>query len=190
MFGVNPESDLFALNGMLRSEVFHSRTWLALQEAIKVTHRARWNCVRSPHLFVGLLTHPDKAIERWAYLMGLNLPFSVTLLTELFTIDAAKPPKILRLHREFMSDTVLGLLRQAEQRRSLQWRSHRSTTPDVAPLAPPGMRREERLILPSDVLMSFATARENVILQCFEHVGISRERMLETAILAEKDNPA
>jgi len=65
-----PTDDIFLPGGKLRPGALTSSAAQALEEAIRLARETRWDCVRSPHIFMGLLADPGAAarafVEHWS----------------------------------------------------------------------------------------------------------------------------
>src|SRR5262245_553723 len=108
--------DLFYPSGDLRPDLFQDDTVEALHEALEEARATRWDSVRSPHLFMGLLAAPDPSATDWVERLGADLPLLLAQFRDLFYQESGDPQPYLRLHREFLSDSVLRMLRRAAGR--------------------------------------------------------------------------
>src|SRR6478735_5728710 len=108
--------DVFLPSGQLRTDLFCDEAVHALQESARFARETRWDSVRSPHLFMGLLAAPDPGIRNWGERLGADLPRLLDQFRELFHQDEDDCDCPLALHREFLSDNVIRLLREACQR--------------------------------------------------------------------------
>ena len=71
---------------------------------------------------------------------------------------------MLVLNREFLSDNVLRLLREAHNRASDHHRAK---------------------ITPMDLLISLLTASNSIVAECFERIGVTAAKLTELAVMAE-----
>src|SRR5579864_6993856 len=101
--------DIFAPGGKIRPDVLDDSTSHALRESIKYARSTRWDSVRSPHLFMGLLAAPDRSIHCWGERLGADLPRLLEQFAELFHQEEAESESYLNLNREFLSDNVIRL---------------------------------------------------------------------------------
>jgi len=58
------QDDVFLPGGQLRTDLLSEEALQALQESGRFARETRWDSVRSPHLFMGLLAVPDAGV--WA----------------------------------------------------------------------------------------------------------------------------
>ncbi len=140
----------------------------ALREALAHTRGTNWDSVRTPHLFMGLLASPDSGVFKWAKRLGADIPGLLEQFRELFHQDDAEPVPPLLLNREFLSDNVIRLLRDAHSRAA---DSGRGT------------------ICPMDLLITLFTTPNSIVAECFERVGVTAAKLTELAVLAERDVP-
>src|SRR5258707_6241496 len=82
-----PVDDIFQPGGKLRLDAVQDTTAEVLREAIKYARTTRWDSVRSPHLFMGLLAAPDDGIHTWGDRLGADLPRLLEKFAEPFTQD-------------------------------------------------------------------------------------------------------
>jgi ATP-dependent Clp protease ATP-binding subunit ClpA len=157
--------DLFGLDGRLRSNAVTPAAANALQESVRLARVTRWDSLRSPHVFMGLLAAPDMAVRNWGDRLGADLGKLLRDFQELFLLEEGETDALLLLHREFLSDNVLRLLREAQQRAHDQHR---------------------KCIAPIDLLISLLTAPHSIVADCFKHIGVSVDRLTELAFKAEQ----
>lgn len=136
-----------------------------LREALKLARETRWDSVRSPHVFMGLLAVPDPGVRIWGERLGADLNRLLSQFQELFHQEEGNSECVLALHREFLSDNVIRLLREAHARA----RDHRRTA-----------------ITPMDLLISLLTASNSIVAECFERIGVTAAKLTELAVLAEQ----
>jgi ATP-dependent Clp protease ATP-binding subunit ClpA len=160
--------DIFAPGGRLRSEVLTEPALRVVAEALRLAHETRWDSVRSPHVFMGLLSTPDAAVEDWGHRLRVPLEHLLGQFQELFKqeIKAEEDDDTgsLVLNREFLSDNTIRLLRDAYTRASDHGR---------------------RQITPMDLLISLFTASNSIVAECFERIGVTAAKLTELAVIAE-----
>ena len=120
--------------------------------------------MRSPHVFMGLLSVPDAGMQTWGERLRADLPKLLGQFQELFHQEEGEEEAILALNREFLSDNVIRLLREAYQRAAEQNRSQ---------------------ITSMDLLISILTAPKSFVAGCFEHIGVTAAKLTEMAVMAE-----
>jgi ATP-dependent Clp protease ATP-binding subunit ClpA len=158
---------LFHSNGNLRHEVITDQASRVLEKAIFYTQSTNWESVRTPHLFMGLLSAPDQAITQWGNRLGANLQRLLVQFKEIFQVEEMTEAfPILRLNREFLSDNVIRLLHDALQR-SRSYGRYR--------------------ISPMDLLVELFGSPASIVAECFRRIGLSAEQLTELAILAERE---
>lgn len=155
--------DIFFPNGQLRLDHFEPPAVLALQESLHLARQTRWDNLRTPHLFMGLLAIPDDGVLGWAQRIGADLPDLLQQFQELFQQETGCETS-LALHREFLSDNVLHLLRESYARALENGRDQVSSM---------------------DLLISLLTTPKSIIAECFEHIGVTAARLTELAVIAE-----
>ncbi len=163
------ENDVFGPAGHVRLELLTETAAHALRESIRLARETRWDNVRSPHVFMGLLVTPDPGVRSWGQRLGVDLPELLTKFQELFHQKEGDAGAPLVLHREFLSDNVLRLLREAYNR------------------AADNRRRQ---VTAMDLLISLLTAPNSIVAECFEHIGITAAKLTELAVMAEQQNSA
>lgn len=160
--------DIFLPSGRLRPDILDEATARVLREALAYTRATNWDSVRTPHLFMGLLAAPDSAVYKWANRLGANLSDLLDQFRELFHQPHAEPVPPLLLNREFLSDNVIRLLRDAHSRANDGGRS---------------------CITPMDLLITLFTTPNSIVAECFERIGMTAAKLTELAVLAERDAP-
>ena len=161
----DPGDDIFLPDGHIRGELFAEATLAALHESVRSAGETRWDSLRSPHLFMGLLAVPDPGVRNWGERLGADLPRLLDQFRELFHQDDGEGGYCLRLHREFLSDNVLRVLREAYQRAA----DH---------------QRDE--VSPMDLLISLFTTPQSIVAECFERIGVTAAKLTELAVMAEQ----
>ncbi|VTR99782.1 hypothetical protein [Tuwongella immobilis] len=157
-------SDIFHPGGRLRLELFDETAITVLREMIGFTRSTNWDSVRTPHLFMGLLASPDDGIRNWGRRLRTDLPCLLEQFCDLFYQNVDDPDAIIVLNREFLSDNVIHLLRQAHHRCQQGNRSK---------------------ILPIDLLICLFTTPGSIVAGCFEQIGMTAAKLTELAVMAE-----
>jgi ATP-dependent Clp protease ATP-binding subunit ClpA len=156
--------DIFLPGGKLRPDLLQDSTANVLREAIRYARSTCWDSVRSPHVFMGLLAAPDPGVHYWGDRLGADLPRLLEQFAELFHQEEEEEP-VLSLHREFLSDNVIKLLREALGRA----KDHQRTR-----------------ITPMDLLVSLFTTPNSIVAECFERIGVTAAKLTELAVIAEQ----
>src|SRR5688500_1016032 len=159
--------DIFLPGGQLRMECISEPALTVLREALKLARETRWDSVRSPHVFMGLLAVPDRSVRTWGERLGADLNRLLGQFQELFHQEEGECEALLVLNREFLSDNVMRLLRDAHARAKDH---HRSA------------------ITPMDLLISLLTASNSIVAECFERIGVTAAKLTELAVLAEQQS--
>ena len=160
--------DIFLPSGRLRPDILDEATTRVLRESLAHTRATNWDSVRTPHLFMGLLSAPDSSVFQWASRLGADLPGLLDQFRELFYQADAEPVPPLLLNREFLSDNVIRLLRDAQGRANDSGRFS---------------------LTPMDVLITLFTTPNSIVAECFERIGMTAAKLTELAVLAERDVP-
>ena len=158
--------DIFLPSGRLRPDILDEATARVLREALGHTRATNWDSVRTPHLFMGLLAAPDTGVHKWASRLGADLAKLLDQFRELFHQENAEPVPPLLLNREFLSDNVIRLIRDAHLRAA---DSGRGT------------------ITPMDLLITLFTTPNSIVAECFERIGVTAAKLTELAVLAERE---
>jgi ATP-dependent Clp protease ATP-binding subunit ClpA len=161
--------DIFLPSGRLSPDVVDEATAVVLREALAHTRATNWDSVRTPHLFMGLLAAPDTGVFNWAGRLGADLPGLLDQFRDLFNQENAEPVPPLLLNREFLSDNVIRLLRDAHGRAGDSGRDR---------------------IAPMDLLITLFTTPNSIVAECFERIGVTAAKLTELAVLAERETPA
>lgn len=162
----DPSDDIFVSGGQVRGEMFAEPTLAALHESARYAGETRWDSVRSPHLFMGLLASPDIGVRNWGDRLGADLPRLLDQFRELFhQEEPCEDGCCLRLHREFLSDNVIRILREAHQRSA---------------------EHQRDCISPMDLLISLFTTPQSIVAECFERIGVTAAKLTELAVMAEQ----
>src|SRR3954463_1357529 len=105
--------DIFLPGGRLRSELLTKEAMDSLTESLRLARETRWDSLRSPHVFMGLLARPDTCVRMWGDRLGADLSRLLGQFQELFHQEEGEEEAVLALNREFLSDNVIRLLREA-----------------------------------------------------------------------------
>jgi ATP-dependent Clp protease ATP-binding subunit ClpA len=160
--------DIFLPSGRLSPDILDEATARVLRESLAHTRATNWDSVRTPHLFMGLLAAPDPNVFKWAVRLGADVPGLLDQFRELFHQGNAEPVPPLLLNREFLSDNVIRLLRDAHGRALDCGRDQ---------------------IAPMDLLITLFTTPNSIVAECFERVGVTAAKLTEIAVLAEREPP-
>ena len=157
--------DIFLPDGHIRGDLFCEPTLSALHESIRYAGETRWDSVRSPHLFMGLLAAPDPGVRNWGDRLGADMPRLLDQFRELFHQDDGEGGFAVRLHREFLSDNVIRVLRESCQR---------------------AVDHQRDGVSPMDLLISLFTTPQSIVAECFERIGVTAAKLTELAVMAEQ----
>jgi ATP-dependent Clp protease ATP-binding subunit ClpA len=160
--------DIFSPGGRLRSDVLTEPALRVLAESLRLAGETRWDSVRSPHIFMGLLATPDAAVENWGERLRVPLTHLLDQFQELFKQEVKAEDEddegTLILNREFLSDNTIRLLRDAYTR---------------------AVDHGRQKITPMDLLISLFTASNSIVAECFERIGVTAAKLTELAVMAE-----
>jgi ATP-dependent Clp protease ATP-binding subunit ClpA len=156
--------DIFLPGGRLRPDCLTESAAAALRESLRLARETRWDTVRSPHVFMGLLAVPDASVRNWGERLQADLNKLLGQFQELFHQDEGEDEALLVLNREFLSDNVIRLLRDAHNRAADHCR---------------------KKITPMDLLISLLTASNSIVAECFERIGVTAAKLTELAVIAE-----
>src|SRR5438876_7092299 len=134
--------DIFLPGGRLRLDLLTENAVTVVRESMRLARETRWDSVRSPHIFMGLLAVPDAGVRNWGERLGADLTKLLGQFQELFHQEEGEQEAMLVLNREFLSDNVLRLLREAHNRATDHHRSR---------------------ITPMDLLISLLTATNSIV---------------------------
>lgn len=152
---------LLAANGDLNRQSFTDFGLAALEEATLLAYRSYWQDLRSPHIFLGLLTCFGSPLAVRLEQSKIVPPASLAnaflaALSNQSRLDAMlRKPK---LHREFLSENALSILRQA------------------AELA---RQRQARQISEDDLLRAVLEDVNGITVTMLKQVGLEPEQLLE-----------
>ncbi|MFO0929717.1 MAG: Clp protease N-terminal domain-containing protein [Gemmataceae bacterium] len=156
--------DIFLPGGRLRPDLLTPTATEVVREAIRLASETRWDSVRSPHVFMGLLARPDRSVCLWGQRLQADLPRLLSQFQELFHQDEGEEEPFLTLNREFLSDNVIRLLRDARMR---------------------ACENGRHAVTPMDLLISLLTASKSIVAECFERIGVTAAKLTEQAVIAE-----
>jgi ATP-dependent Clp protease ATP-binding subunit ClpA len=157
--------DIFQPGGQLQKEYLSESAAEVLRESLRLARETRWDSLRSPHIFMGLLAVPDPGVRTWGDRLGADLSKLLGQFQELFHQDEGDSEALLILNREFLSDNVIRLLREAHLR---------------------ALDHRRNFITPMDLLISLLTASNSIVAECFERIGVTAAKLTELAVLAEQ----
>ncbi len=160
------DDDIFLAGGRVRPDILTEAAARAIRESLTQARATNWDSVRTPHLFMGLLAAPDSGVHTWANRLGADIPVLLEQFRELFLQADSEPPPPLLLNREFLSDNVIRILRDALQRAKDCGRSR---------------------ITPLDLLITLFTTPNSIVAECFERVGVTAAKLTEIAVRAEHE---
>jgi ATP-dependent Clp protease ATP-binding subunit ClpA len=158
--------DIFLPGGRLRLDYFTEEALRALRESLRLARETRWDSVRSPHVFMGLLAAPDASVRNWGERLQADLSKLLDQFQELFHQEQGEEEAILALNREFLSDNVIRLLRDACNR---------------------AVDHHRGQITSMDLLISLSTASNSIVADCFERIGVTAAKLTELAVIAEQN---
>lgn len=161
----NNVDDVFDPGGRLRPDLLSGGAAAAVQEAVRLACETRWDSLRSPHIFMGLLAVPDGGVRNWGERLRADLPELLGKFKELFHLKDGDPRPLILLSREFLSDNALRLFRDAHNRAREQHRSQ---------------------ITPMDLLICLLTSSQSIVAECFERIGLTAAKLTELAVMAEQ----
>src|SRR5262245_48796737 len=105
--------DIFAPGGHIYPKSLSDPATRVLQESLRLARETRWDSLRSPHIFMGILAVPDRGVRVWGERLGADLNKLLGQFQELFNQEEGESDALLILNREFMSDNVISLLKEA-----------------------------------------------------------------------------
>jgi ATP-dependent Clp protease ATP-binding subunit ClpA len=156
--------DIFQPGGRLRAELLTPSAMEALTEAVRLARETRWDSLRSPHVFMGLLAKPDRTVRLWGQRLQADLPRLLGQFQELFHQEEGEDEAVMALNREFLSDNVIRLLRESVGR---------------------ACEHNRLQVTPMDMLISLLTASNSIVAECFERIGVTAAKLTEQAVIAE-----
>lgn len=156
--------DIFLPGGRLRLDYFSDDALRALRESLRLARDTRWDSVRSPHVFMGLLAVPDASVRNWGDRLQADLSKLLDQFQELFHQEQGEEEAILVLNREFLSDNVIRILREAYNR---------------------CVDNRRGKVTPMDLLITLLTQSHSIVAECFERIGVTAAKLTELAVIAE-----
>jgi ATP-dependent Clp protease ATP-binding subunit ClpA len=159
------EDDVFLPGGRVRLELLNDPAAQALNESMRLARETLWDSLRSPHIFMGLLAVPDPGVRNWGDRLGADIPRLLGQFQELFHQEDGETGAVLSLNREFLSDNVIRLLRDAHLR------ARDNCRPQITCM---------------DLLISLLTAPNSIVAECFERIGVTAAKLTELAVMAEQ----
>jgi len=158
--GIARARDVVTAGGALDRRLFDDASWQALESAAILAWKTNWPEIRSPHVFLGMLTRDDSWV---AGQLRQHTEVSPTQLAQLlvqgFTgpIDLVRPPP--PLHRDCLSENVLRILQGGLQLAVQRGRSQIGET---------------------ELLETMLADRANIVTQSFARIGITARQLLST----------
>lgn len=107
--------DIFLLGGPLDEKRFDLNCRMMLHASVRAANQTRWETLRSPHLFMGMMAEPDEMIAKWCDSLETNPNKLLAQFGRLF-LQSTDDMFRVRLHREFCSTNTLEILRAAARR--------------------------------------------------------------------------
>jgi ATP-dependent Clp protease ATP-binding subunit ClpA len=160
------DDDIFLPNGRLRPDVVDDATERALRDSLGHARSTNWDSVRTPHLFMGLLGVPDLGVCQWATRLGADTVRLLDQFRELFYQELDPVPPLL-LNREFLSDNVIRLLREAYSRSKDYGRGQINTI---------------------DLLIILFSTPNSIVAECFERIGVTASKLMDIAVAVEQES--
>jgi len=161
------ETDIFAPNGYLKPEGIEPVALKSIERAVCWAADTRWESVRTPHLFMGVLSVGDRHVIEWCRMIGSDPDSLLLQFASLFTRSKDQQPPLVRMNREFISENAIRCLRLAFER----------------------ARRVNRPVRLIDLLVSIFSPAGGIVGGCFAEVGYPPERLAAMAVAAEERNP-
>ena len=100
-----PADDVFQPGGAIRLDHLTDGASRALREAIRLARETRWDSVRSPHIFMGLLAVPDSCVMNWGNRLGADLSKLLAQFQELFHQEEGENDAMLVLNMSVFNFT-------------------------------------------------------------------------------------
>src|SRR5579885_3737678 len=157
--------DIFLPGGRVCLEAFTPGAAAALRESLRFARETRWDSVRSPHVFMGLLAAADGPVRAWGDRLRADLARMLADFQQAFHRDEGDPQPVVVLNREFLSDNVIHLLRAAHDRSAAKGR------PRVSSL---------------DLLITLFTFPGSIVAEFLEQSGCRTAALVESAVQAEQ----
>ena len=157
--------DIFLPGGRLRLDCLTEEAIRALRESLRLARETRWDSVRSPHVFMGLLAVPDRSVRNWGERLQADLDKLLGQFQELFHQEEGEEEAVLVLNREFLSDNVIRLLRDSLHR---------------------AKNHHRPVITSMDLLITLLTAANSIVADVFGRIGVTAAKLTEYAVMAEQ----
>lgn len=166
--------DVFSPGGQLRLELLTADAVEGLRNAITLARETRWDSLRSPHVFMGLLASPGDGIQAWGrrlknVLPHLELRHLLDHFRRSFLLEERDGTAPLALNREFLSDNAIRLLREAYHRAAEHGRGQ---------------------ITSMDLLICILTLDNSIVAECMEGIGGDAATLVDLAVQAEESGPS
>lgn len=155
---------LFTPQGTIRPDILTPALSVVFKESLSFARQTHWESLRTPHLFMAMLCHPEESVRAWVEDAELDSEFIVAQFRRLFTNHDQPEPEVVCFQREFMSLNVIRLLRSALERCHDCGRSRMTVM---------------------DILMPILASPGSVVAECFDTRGIASHDLLEIAVRSE-----
>src|SRR5437899_3180735 len=90
--------DVFLPGGSIRQDLLTQETIAALEEAVRMARETRWDSVRSPHIFMGLLAVPNASVRDWGQRLRADPSKLLEQFQELFHQEDGEKEPMLHLN--------------------------------------------------------------------------------------------
>ena len=104
----DPVDDIFLPGGRLRLDCMTEDATRALRESLRLARETRWDSVRSPHVFMGLLAVPDASVTNWGERLQADLSTLLDQFQELFNQEEGEEDAALRRLAQAVGMPVAG----------------------------------------------------------------------------------
>jgi ATP-dependent Clp protease ATP-binding subunit ClpA len=158
--------DLFLPDGRLDVELFAAGVPKILAAAMQMTRKTCWDSVRSPHLFMAMIHEPDPALRRFARQAEVDFEQLQATFEAMFLQPGGPAKAMLALHREFLSDNLLRVLRAARER--CESHGHRKITS-------------------IDLLLTLLTIPDSVVVECLRQLDMPVDNLIRSAENVEQE---
>src|SRR5260370_34235928 len=92
------QEDIFLPGGRLRLDLLTDPAVEVVNEAVRLARETRWDSVRSPHVFMGLLSVPDASVVYWGERLQADLNKLRRQLQDVFNPGAGDTQNIPALN--------------------------------------------------------------------------------------------
>jgi ATP-dependent Clp protease ATP-binding subunit ClpA len=151
---------LFHQHGILNRGLFVPELHAALDASARIAAETGWDNLRTPHLFMGLLSAPDETMHTWAKVTGIaKLEDLLKQFETMFRLNVGPYITHLQLHREFCSDNFISLLRRSLLHAIQQGREQVKTF---------------------DLLVEIFQNPNSIVAECFRRTGISPQELIKS----------